>query len=126
MEERALIRKRLVCLQRTGDPSQAEQACASLRDIKGVIDAQPVNNHRLSLTYSLEFLTFDLIEGLLSELGFYLDNSFFAFIRRNVYQYLEDTAREKIHVDEEDRKLVCQVDSEDMHDEPEKYWNNYR
>lgn len=126
MDEQVHIRKRLVCLRRSGDKSQVEAACATLRGIKGVIDAHPVNSYRLSLTYSLEHLTFELIEGLLSELGFYLDNSFFAVIRRNIYQYLEDNAREKIHVDEENQKLVCQVDPEALHDEPEKYWNNYR
>ena len=126
MEEQELIRKRLVCLRRDGGPTQAVEACANLKGIKGVIDARPVNEHRLSLTYSLEFLTFELIEDLLRELGFYLDDSLFAVIRRNIYQYLEDTAREKIHVDEESHKLVCQVDSEATQDEPEKYWNNYR
>ncbi len=126
MEEQSHIRKRLVCLRRTDDASQAERACATLKGVKGVVDARPVNSHRLSLTYSLEFLTFELIEDLLRELGFYLDNSIFAIIRRNIYQYLEDTAREKIKVDEENRKLVCQVDTETLQDEPEKYWNNYR
>lgn len=126
MNEQLHIRKRLVCLKRGGDKSQVEAACATLRGIKGVVDAHPVSGYRLSLTYSLEHLTFDLIEGLLSELGFHLDNSFFAVIRRNIYQYLEDNAREKIHVDEENQKLVCQVDPEALHDEPEKYWNNYR
>lgn len=126
MDDQIYIRKRLICLAQNGHESQAEEACATLRGIKGVFDAQPVNNHRLSLTYSLEHLTFELIEDLLRELGFYLDDSIFAVIRRNIYQYLEDNAREKIHVDEEKQKLVCEVDTEIPHDEPEKYWNNYR
>ena len=126
MEDQIYIRKRLICLARNGHESQAEEACAALRRVKGVFDAHPVNNHRLSLTYSLEHLTFELIEALLRELGFYLDNSIFAIIRRTIYQYLEDNAREKIHVDEEKQSLVCQVEPESMQDEPEKYWNNYR
>jgi len=125
MDDSSFIRKRLVCLRRSGDPSQADEACAALRSIKGVVDAHPVNHHRLRLTYSLEHLTFELIEDLLRELGFYLDNSIFSFIRRNIYQYLEDTAREKIKVDEDRHTLVCQVDPQ-AQDEPEKYWNNYR
>lgn len=127
MDDQIHIRTRLVCLTRNGDESQAEEACAALRNIKGVHDAQPVNNHRLSLTYSLEHLTFELIEDLLRELGFYLDDSVFALIRRNIFQYLEDNAREKINLDEQEKqKLVCPVDSEMPHDEPEKYWNDYR
>jgi hypothetical protein len=126
MDESPYIRKRLVCLKRSGDASQAAEACVALRGIKGVVDAHPVNHHRLQLTYSLEHLTFELIEELLKELGFYLDNSLFSYIRRNIYQYLEDTAREKIQVDEGKHSLMCQVDPQNLQDEPEKYWNNYR
>lgn len=126
MDEPIYIRKRLVCLTRNGDQSQAAEASAALRNIKGVFDARPVNNHRLSLTYSLEELSFELVEGLLKELGFYLDNSVFAMVRRTIYQYLEDNVREKIHADEKEQTLVCNVSSEDVGDEPEKYWNNYR
>jgi hypothetical protein len=126
MDEQPHIRKRQVCLRRTDNPAQAEEACATLRSVKGVIDVHPINSHRLSLSYSLEHLTFELIEDLLRELGFYLDNSIFAIIRRNIYQYLEDNAREKIRADEEEQKLVCSVDAEGSQDEPEKYWNNYR
>lgn len=126
MQDPQHIRKRLVCLTRTGSPTQAEEACKALRGVHGIVDVRPLNHHRLQLTYSLEFLTFELIEELLRELGFYLDNSIFSVIRRNIYQYLEDTAREKIHVEEEQRKLVCEIDTETVADEPEKYWNNYR
>ena len=127
MVEHDYIRERLVCLTRNGHDSQAEDACSALRSIKGVHDAKPVNNHRLKLTYSLEHLTFELIEDLLRELGFYLDNSILAVIRRNIFQYLEDNAREKIHLDkQEEQRLECPVNPEIPHDEPEKYWNNYR
>lgn len=126
MDDQIHIRKRMVCLTRNGRDSQATEACAALAGIKGVYEAKPVNRHRLTLTYSLEYLSFELIEGLLKELGYYLDNSIFAVLRRNVYQYLEDNAREKIHVEEENQTLVCQVDPEMPHDEPEKYWNDYR
>lgn len=126
MDDSIHIRKRMVCLKRNGHQSQATEACAALRGIQGIYDAQPINNHRLRLVYSLEHLSFDLIEALLKELGFYLDNSIFAIIRRNIYQYLEDNAREKIKVDDEQRKLVCDIAPVMPQDEPEKYWNNYR
>ena len=80
----------------------------------------------LALTYSLKDLSFELIESLLKELGFYLDNSIFAIIRRNIYQYLEDNVCEKIHAEEQEHTLVCHLHEELPHDEPEKYWNNYR
>ena len=126
MDEHIHIRERKICLTRDGDKSQVVKACEALRGIQGVYHAQPVSNYRLTLTYSLEHLSFELVEELLKELGFYLDNSIFAIIRRNIYQYLEDNAREKLHVDEEKQALVCDIEAELPHDEPEKYWNNYR
>jgi len=126
MEQPIHIRQRMVCLNRKGRATQAIEACAALRGIKGVIDAQPLNNFRISLTYSLEDLSFELVEALLKELGFYLDNSILAMLRRNIYQYLEDNVREKIHADEKEQTLICNVSDELPHDEPEKYWNNYR
>ncbi len=126
MDDQAYYRKRMICLARNGDTTQAHTACEALRSIKGVIEANPISHYRLTLTYSLQNLTFELIENLLKELGYYLDDSVFALIRRNIYQYLEDNAREKIHVDEEKHKLICDVDSELPHEEPDKYWHNYR
>ncbi len=126
MDEPIYIRKRMVCLTRSGPQTQAKEACAALRGVKGIIDVHPISSYRLSLTYSLEDLSFELVEALLTELGFYLDSSLFAVIRRNVYQYLEDNVREKIHADEKEQSLVCNINDELRHDEPEKYWNNYR
>ena len=126
MDEHIHIRERKICLTRDGNKNQVVEACEALRGIHGVYHAQPVSNYRLTLTYSLKHLSFELVEDLLQELGFYLDNSIPAIIRRNIYQYLEDNAREKLHVDEEKQALVCDIDAELPHDEPEKYWNNYR
>jgi hypothetical protein len=126
MKDPVPVRKRMVCLKRIASRSQAQDACAALRKIQGVVDAQPISNHRLTLTYSLEFLSFELVEGLLKELGFFLDNSILARIRRTIYQYLEDNVREKLHIDDEKQTLVIDVEADLPHKEPEKYWNNYR
>jgi hypothetical protein len=127
MDDHDYIRNRLICLTRNGHDSQAEDACAALRSIKGVHDARAITDRRLSVTYSLEHLTFELIEDLLGELGFYPDDSVVAVIRRNIFQYLEDNVREKTHLDEQEKQAIeSPVDPEVPHDEPEKYWNNYR
>lgn len=116
----------MVCLKRGIKGRQAEDACKALRGIKGVLSVHPITKCRFHLTYSLESLSFELIEGLLYELGFKLDNSIFAIIRRTIYQYSEDNVREKLHVDEEDHSLICHADADLDHEKPEKYWNNYR
>jgi hypothetical protein len=126
MTEQIYIRKRMVCLVPDEQQSTAMEACVALRSIQGVHDAQVISDHRLSLTYSLEHLSFELVEELLRELGYFLDDSMFSKVRRTIYQYLEDNVREKLHVDEEKQALVCEIDAELPHDEPEKYWNNYR
>ena len=116
----------MVCLKPGIKGKQAEEACIALKGIRGVYHVYPLNPRRIHLTYSLELLSFELIEDLLIELGFYLDNSIIARIRRTLFQYLEDNVREKLHVDEEDHSLVCQIDAGLEHEEPEKYWNDYR
>ena len=126
MDDDIHIRERKSCLAQNGEETQAADACAALRGIKGVYDAQPVSSSRLTLSYSLKHLTFELIEELLKELGFYLDDSIPAVIRRNIYQYLEDNAREGIEVIEEDQTLACDIDPKIPHEEQDEYWNNYR
>lgn len=126
MEEERYIRTRRVCLAHNDDRQQAEKACASLRGIKGVMSAEPLNERQLMLSYSLRHLSFELIEGLLKELGFYLDNSLPATIRRTVYQYLEDNAREQLQLEQEEQLLSCSVRfGESSAPEPEKYWSDY-
>ena len=120
------IRRRMVCLAREGSSTQAADACAALRGVKGIVAAEPVGRHRLKLVYSLENLSFELVEALLRELGFKLDGHLFAVIRRNIYQYLEDNAREKMQIDEQRHELICDIDAELPHDEPEKYWHKYK
>ena len=125
--EETCIRTRRVCLARNEDRQQAARACASLNGIQGVISARPLNDRQLMLSYSLEYLSFELIEALLRELGFYLDNSLPAIIRRTVYQYLEDNARERLRLQREEQRLACSVDPErhSASERPEKYWSDY-
>jgi hypothetical protein len=134
MSDESLIRKRIVCLADNGTQSQAEEACAALIGIRGVQQARPLSKNRISLIFSLEYLSFELIESLLKELGYTLDHNIFIVIRRHIYQYLEDNAREKMelkrqeeHQQERNQQvLMCNIDTDLPHDEPEKYWNNYR
>jgi hypothetical protein len=123
MDQNEYIRTRSICLKRTDD-GQANRACTLLKSIKGVYHATPINKHRLKLTYSLELLSFELIEGLLKELGFSLDLSMPAYLRRYYYQYMEDSVRETLEINDEEHKLVCSLDESDP-DESEQYWDQY-
>lgn len=134
MGDENYLRKRMICLACNGSESQVNQAAAALSSIRGVHQVKPLNNKRILLTYSLEYLTFELIESLLKELGYELDNNLFAIIRRYIYHYMEENAREKMQLEQQEKLhgaqqqpvLMCDIDAELPHDEPEKYWNNYR
>ena len=127
MDDASYICRRKVCLADNGDQALATEACAALLGIQGVFGAVPISPTSLELSYSIKHLSFDLIEELLKELGFYLDNSVMAILRRNIYQYLEDNLRERLRVDEEGQALACDAESpQEEGPEPEKYWSNYR
>lgn len=126
MDAHEHIRKRTVCLSRASGQPLAPGACQALQDVSGVIDAHPVGPNRIALSYSLQHLTFDLVEGLLTELGYPLDPSWMAYIRRSIYQYLEDNAREKLKIQSGEQKLLCEVEPSLAEQEPDRYWNNYR
>ncbi len=134
MSDESLIRKRIVCLADNGTQNQAEEACTALISVNGVQQARPLGKNRISLIFSLEYLSFELIESLLKELGYTLDHNIFIVIRRHIYQYLEDNAREKMELkrqeehqqQREQQVLMCNIDTDMPHDEPEKYWHKYR
>ena len=126
MDGSDFIRQRQVCLARSLSAEQVQQACATLRGVKGIRAAESIGSHRLHLEYSLEDLTFELVEALFKELGYPLDRNLFSMLRRGIYQYLEDTALEKLQVEDHEQSLVCDIDEELPHDEPEKYWHKYR
>jgi len=119
-----VIRTRSVCLKKMPE-GQSERVCSLLKSLNGVECATPISKHRLKLTYSLELLTFELIEDLLIELGFKLDRSIPASLRRYYYQYVEDNVREKHHINEEKHQLVCHLDHDDSKT-PVQYWDQYR
>jgi len=127
MNDVSYICRRKVCLADNGDQALATEACAALLGIQGVFGAVPISQTSLELSYSIKHLSFELLEELLKELGFYLDDSVMAILRRNIYQYLEDNLREKLRIDEESQALACDVENpQEEGPEPEKYWSNYR
>jgi len=125
MDRNEYIKTRTVCLKKRSTAGQAIEACAVLKGVKGVIHVTPKNDHHLKLTYSLEFLTFELIEGLLKELGFRLDTSIPAYLRRYYYQYMEDNARESLTINDEEHQLTCCIDPNEA-ENPDQYWDQYR
>ncbi len=123
MDQKEYIRTRRVCLKKTNS-EQALRACQILQNVNGVEHATPINKNHLTLTYSLESLSFELIEALLIELGFTLDMSILANVRRYYYQYVEDSVLDKLNISTDKHELICCL-SNIKSNKPDQYWDQY-
>ena len=127
MDDIGSYRCRLFYLRQSADPAQqAETACEVLAGTEGVILAAATSHNSIHLIYSLNHLSFELLTDLLAELGFELDNSILLSLRKTIFQFLEDNARDNMHMD------VSELEQH-FHDHPEipqqssdKYWDDYR
>ena len=126
MEDTDHYRCRLIPLRQTADAAkQAEAACNALAEIEGVLLAAPADSCSIHLIYSLDQMSLELITDLLDELGFELDNSIMVTVRKTIYEFLDENARENMHIDvasfEEENHEVADL----PHASSDKYWEDY-
>ena len=127
MEDSDHYRCRLVNLKQCDDPTrQATAACDALASIEGILLAAPFDDHSVHIIYSLDKLTFELIIELLDELKFELDDSILLSLRNTIYGYLEDNARENMHIDVTEFQLEEHDHLEKQDADSDKYWEDYR
>jgi hypothetical protein len=121
-------RCRRIYLKPGDDPAfQAHAACEALTHIEGILLASPFNTHCIHVIYSLDKLSFEIVIELLNELEFETDNSLLISLRNTIFGFLEDNARDNMHVD----VTEFQQDDADATGIPEeaddeKYWDDYR
>jgi hypothetical protein len=128
MDPADCYRCRRIHLKTGDDPAfQAQAACEALTNIEGILLASPFNSHCIHVIYSLDKLSFDIVMELLNELEFETDNSLLISLRNTIFGFLEDNARDNMHVDVTEFQQE-DVDSEDTPQQPdnEKYWDDYR
>lgn len=82
------------------EPRQAHAAIDDLRLLQGVHETQPVADHVLHVRYDVTIITLNVIEDMLLELGYHLDNSLMVKLRRALYYYTEETQRENMGLEE--------------------------
>ena len=70
-----------------------DKAVIILNNIEGIYEAVKINADTLSVGYSLEKLTLEMIEELLVELGYRLDNNFINQSKRVLFYYVEECHR---------------------------------
>ena len=105
----------------------ANAACAALASIEGILLATPFDTHCIHVIYSLDKLSFEIVVELLNELEFETDNSLLISLRNTIFGFLEDNARDNMHVD----LTELQPDNHETPEAPqqpdnEKYWDDYR
>jgi len=91
------------------DNDQADSAGFLLANINGVYDVQPINPHLLRVTYNIQNITLKIIEDALVELGFHLDNSLFAKLKRALFYYSEETQLANLGYDHADTKSTTEI-----------------
>lgn len=128
MDNADRYRCRRIHLKQSDNPAyQANAACDALVNIEGILLATPFNDYGIHIIYSLDRLSFEIVIELLNELEFETDNSLLISLRNTIFGFLEDNARDNLHVD------VTEF-QQDESDDPEssqqkdndKYWDDYR
>lgn len=85
------------------DPRQAQTAVLLLADVDGIVHVSipdPARN-TLHIRYDLSRICLRVVESLLTELGFHLDNSLMAKLKRALYYYTEENEMQSLLVQDD-------------------------
>ena len=82
------------------EPDQAEKARQVLADVPGIEHLEVFDSDCLSISYTVEELTLQMIESALREVGFELDDSIVSNLKRAVFSYCEEALRASIGIDQ--------------------------
>ena len=78
------------------DPNQARSATLVLSDVEGVLQVRLQHPTLIHVSYDITYITLQVIDSLLDELGFHLDNNLFMKLRRALYYYSEEAQQEAL------------------------------
>jgi hypothetical protein len=116
------------------DPRQAHHAVLLLAGIDGVVDVSLDQDsaNTIHVTYDLRRVCLCVIETLLTELGFHLDNSLIAKLKRALYYYSEENERDnRDSVRDQDHSVrdifmrCYRCKTHGCRDERPDYWRRY-
>jgi hypothetical protein len=126
MDDADRYRCRHIYLKRSDNPAhQADAVCAALASIDGILLAAPFSEDSVHIIYSLDKLSFEIVIELLSELDFEMDDSFLISLRNTIFGFLEDNARDNMHIDQTDLHEEDSANPEIPHQDNDKYWDDY-
>ena len=116
------------------NPQQAQTAMLLLADIEGIIHVSipDPSQNTIRVSYDLSLICLRVVEALLFELGFHLDNSLIAKLKRALYYYTEenemDTLVVKTGQDRNTRDIFMRCYRCKTHgcrDERPEYWRKF-
>jgi hypothetical protein len=116
------------------DPQQARSAVLVLADVAGIVAASIPDRDRnvIHVSYDLNLICLRVIEELLFELGFHLDNSLISKLKRALYYYTEENELENLcnnrDQDHSTRDVFMRCYGCKAHgcrDERPEYWRKY-
>jgi hypothetical protein len=126
------IKQREICFQTPHpDPQQAESALWIVKGVDGIVEANQINDRSITIRYDLRRINLQLIEATLAELGFHLEMSLIAKLKRALYYYTEETecANRGCHSSRDDaREIFIQRYQQRPHgcrDHRPDYWRDY-
>lgn len=91
------------------DNNPAAAAYALLSQVDGIIEANPVHEYCLSVTYHLAKVTLNDIDDVLQEVGFHLDNSILSKLKRALFYYAEETQLANMGYDHAESKSTLEI-----------------
>ena len=126
MDDFEHYRCRHIYLKQSDDRSkQAVAACEAFAGMEGILLAAPIDANNIHLIYSLNHFSFEMINEVLDELGFELEDSILLSLRNTIYQYLEENARDNMNIDVTEFVEKPSEEQEIPHQSPDKYWEDY-
>jgi hypothetical protein len=126
MDDADRYRCRHISLKQSDNPAnQADAVCAALASIDGILLAAPFSEDSVHIIYSLDKLSFEIVVELLSELDFEMDDSFLISLRNTIFGFLEDNARDNMHIDVTEFQQEDSTSPEIPHQDNDKYWDDY-
>lgn len=78
------------------DPNQAQTATLVLSDVRGILQVRPHHTQLIHVSYDISYISLQVIDELLSELGLHLDNNLFVKLQRALYYYTEDIQQDTL------------------------------
>lgn len=109
----------------------AHSATLLLEGIDGILRAHPQEPHILQVSYDISYITLNVIDEALIELGYHLDNTLMSKLLRALYYYTEENQRINLGLESGqvcNRQVFINRYQRLQHgcrDERPEYWRNY-